>query len=112
SESARMGLEKHVEMPGNRPFEAMPSTYSEAAVCVISSATEGMPRTLMEATASGVPVIATGLPQLLPFSGRGVLLFEPGSVKGLVNCVTRILRDPKLASRLSLEARKLAEDEF
>src|SRR5205807_83481 len=112
AEIERVGLRAHVKFLGTQPFEKMPKLYDEAAVCVISSSTEGMPRTLMEATASGVPVVASRLPQLSPFSGRGVLLFEPGSVPGLVDCVTRVLSDADIASKLSAEAMTLAEKEF
>jgi glycosyltransferase involved in cell wall biosynthesis len=37
---------------------------------------------------------------------------ESGCVAELVECLVRILNDPDLASRLSLEGRKLAEEEF
>ena len=108
----RLGLGGHVNIMGEQPFERMPSIYNEAAVCVIPSSTEGMPRTLMEAAAMGVPIVATRLPQLGEFLGRGVVLFQPGSVTDLARQLTRILTDSSYAVRLGSEARKLAEQEF
>lgn len=42
-----------------RTNEEMPSYYQEIDVCVVASTLEGTPRPVLEAMASGVPVIAT-----------------------------------------------------
>jgi len=107
-----LGIQRHVSVLGSVPFESMPSIYNSAAVCVVSSSTEGMPRTLMEAAACGVPVVATRLPQLEEFEGRGVLLFEPASADDLSECILRILLGQQMAEDLSRRARELAIEEF
>ena len=111
-EVERLRLCGHVDLGRDRPFEDMPRVYEQSAVCVVPSITEGMPRTLMEAAASGTPVVATQLPQLLRFAGKGVVLFEPGSVNQLADSLTKILTDADFAEQLSVEARILAEKEF
>jgi glycosyltransferase involved in cell wall biosynthesis len=55
-----LGLTAHVSMPG---FVANPFAYlARSSVYVLSSPSEGMPNTLLEAMAVGVPVVATDCP--------------------------------------------------
>ncbi|TFV32567.1 glycosyltransferase [Streptomyces sp. T1317-0309] len=58
-EAARLGLSHHVEFLGARGIDEVRSELSRADLFVISSRDEGLPRTLLEASAAGVPVVAT-----------------------------------------------------
>ena len=62
---------------------------------------------LLEAMASGKPVIATrvgAVPKLVNSEVTGLLL-EPGDVDGLAEAILRLLSDPNLASRLGENGR-------
>lgn len=75
---------------------------------------EGIPVVLMEAMASGVPVVASrlsGIPELVE-DGREGLLVAPGDVSGLADALKRIACDPALQQCLSQEGRKKVEREF
>lgn len=75
---------------GVRPLAEVLQRLSSAAFLVLPSACyEGFPRTLVEAYACGVPVIASrhGSLKELVHEGRTGLLFEPGDAAGLVKCI-------------------------
>jgi glycosyltransferase involved in cell wall biosynthesis len=62
---------------------------------------------LLEAMAAGKPVIAThvgAVPTLVSSEVTGLLL-SPGDLDGLEAAILRLLRDPKLASRLGENGR-------
>jgi len=71
---------------------------TEADIFCLPSFAEGIPVVLMEAMASGMPVIATqimGIPELVRHGETG-LLVPPGRHEALAAAVRRLLRDPAL----------------
>ncbi len=64
---------------------------------------EGLPTTVVEALAAGVPVVATdvaGVPEVVHHEENG-LLVPQGDAAALTAAIARLLRDPSLAARLS-----------
>lgn len=81
---------------------------------VLSSRTEGMGRVLLEAMASGKPVIGSnvgGIPSLIE-DGRNGFLFESENVDDLADKLQRLLSDPTLARRMGEESRRIVEEKF
>ena len=75
---------------------------------------DGIPVSLMEAMATGVPVISTklsGIPELVE-SGKSGLLVEPKNVIELAEAMENILAGSDLRSRLVRQARVKVEEEF
>jgi colanic acid/amylovoran biosynthesis glycosyltransferase len=75
---------------------------------------EGIPVTLMEAMATGMPVISTyhsGIPELVE-DGVSGLLVEEGDVDGLAGALVELDRDPNLRDALGRRARKAIADGF
>ena len=75
---------------------------------------DGIPVVLMEAMASGVPVVSTaisGIPELIE-DGTSGLLTEPENSDALAEAMKRITKDPALAKKLTLNARGKVEAEF
>ena len=69
---------------------------------------------VLEAMASGTPVVASrlgGIPEVV-VDGETGFLVEPGDVAGLRDRVGRVLGDPRLARRLGENGRELAVDRF
>lgn len=74
----------------------------EARALVLPSASEGLPRIVVEAFMRGRPVVATragGTPEIVEHEVSG-LLVERGDTAGLANAIERILTDRELAQRL------------
>src|ERR1700686_4631548 len=73
--------------------------WLKAADCfVLSSAHEGLPLSLLEAMAHGLPVVATavgGIPEVLQGSGAG-LLVPPGDEGTLGRAMANLAREPEL----------------
>jgi glycosyltransferase involved in cell wall biosynthesis len=82
--------------------------YDDADIFVNASWVDNMPVSIMEAFASGNPVVTTGpegIRYLVEHERTG-LLSEVGDAKALASNVMRLLRDPDLASRLATNAYK------
>jgi len=70
--------------------------YRHAAAFVLPSALEGLPLTLLEAAASGVPVVASDIPphlEVLGGDGPGHRLFASGDESGLAAALHGVLSD-------------------
>jgi glycosyltransferase involved in cell wall biosynthesis len=90
---------------------ADPRLFLAAAnVVALTSPHEGFPNALLEAMASGRPVVATavgGVPELVTDGEDGLLVApDDGAV---AEALLRLLRDPAEAARLGKEARRTAE---
>jgi sugar transferase (PEP-CTERM/EpsH1 system associated) len=92
----------------------VPALLNAMDVFVLSSLSEGMSNTLLEAMASSLPVVATrvgGNPELVEEERSG-WLFEPGDVMALAAILERLGRDSDLCQRLGQAARRRAVQHF
>ena len=80
--------------------------YDEADIFINASYLDNMPVSILEAFASGTPVVSTapeGIRYLVEHEHTG-LLSEPGDAAALAQNVIRLLRNPSLASRIAVNA--------
>lgn len=101
--SIKLLLEKEVKFVGNisNPHE-IASILRKSDIFVFPSLTEGLPRVLLEAMATGLPCIATkvgGIPELL--SER--CLVEPKDIKGLTGKILEFLNNEELLKEESFK---------
>lgn len=85
-----------------------------ADIYVITSHSEGLSNTLLEAMASGLPVVATrvsGVTELVEESGSG-LVVEVGDMDGLSLALVTLASDSELRGRLGVSARKVTEQRY
>ncbi len=110
--AASLGLADRVRVVGERPDAALLTGAFDIAV--LSSRWEGLPRTVIEAAAVGVPVVATpvgGVPEIIEDEVTG-LLFAPGDSAALGRALSRLIEDPVLRRRLAEAARDRVDDDF
>lgn len=110
---AALGL-RHVEFVGRTPHDEMGARYDAADVYLNSPAIDNMPSSVLEAFAAGLPVVTTdagGIPYIVRHEENG-LLVPRGDAEALAREALRLLRDPALASRLSLASRQECLDRF
>lgn len=98
---AERGLEEMVEMLGPQPPAIVESTLSAATIFCLPSFAEGLPVSIMEAMAVGVPVVTTaisGIPELVVDGVTGRCL-PAGRADLLAAAIAGILDDPAAAAR-------------
>jgi len=92
----------------------MPALYAAMDVCVLPSHREGFPRSPMEASAMGVPCVATdirGCRQVVRPEENG-LLVPVGDAEALGAAIARILGDRTLAARMGEAGKRMARENF
>jgi L-malate glycosyltransferase len=95
-----------VEFTGPVPHQEIARFYDQADIFINASWLDNMPLSILEAFASGTPVVSTapeGIRYLIR-DGLTGLLCDPGDWHSLAQNVIRLLRDPELASRLAANA--------
>jgi sugar transferase (PEP-CTERM/EpsH1 system associated) len=83
-------------------------------VFALTSRSEGMPLAILEAWASGLPVVASrvgGVPEVVA-DGRTGLLFPPGDEAALATHLERLLTDPVAARALGDAGRAEVREKF
>ncbi len=88
--------------------EDVPQLMNTANMFVLSSLSEGAANVVMEASASGLPVIATEVgevPQIVA-QGETGLLVKPKDVDGLVKGIETLLANPSLARKMGEAGRQ------
>ncbi len=108
----RRGLEDRVRLLGMA--DDIPDQLRQLDVFVLPSRREARPTSIMEAMASGLPVVATrvGSVPALVADGRTGLLVNPGDAEGLAEALATLVDDPMLRCRLAIEGRQVALEEF
>lgn len=109
---ASLGLENRVDFLGH--VSDVRGFLDGLDGVVSSSLSEGLPLSIMEAMAHGLPVVATrcgGIPELIEHDVHG-LLCEPGNARELADAMLRMVREPMSAYRLGKAARERAQTEF
>jgi sugar transferase (PEP-CTERM/EpsH1 system associated) len=92
----------------------VPEMLNAMDVFVLPSLNEGMSNTLLEAMASGLPVLATnvgGNPEIVQDNVDGCL-FKPGDVQWLADKLKQLASDPDLVHQLGTAARNRAMNSF
>ncbi len=117
---ARRGLGGQVTVRGALALEEVASEMRAASLVVLPCilAADGnmdaLPTVLLEAMASGVPVVSTalsGIPEIVVDGETGYLV-EPGDAVALAGAMERILREPASSARLGRAGRQRAEQLF
>jgi colanic acid/amylovoran biosynthesis glycosyltransferase len=115
-----LGIAERITFHGSRTEADVRQALARADLFVLPSVVardgqmEGLPIALIEALASGVPVVTTalsGIPEIVP-DGRAGLLAEPGSADALRQAMEQTVADGEATQRRSRAGRELVEREF
>ena len=98
-----LGLDDRVEFSGYADYAATSEVYRRAELFVSPTYAEGFSNTILEAMATGLPVVSTrsvGVVDCLRHK-ENALLHEPGDVPGLTATLDQMLDDRDLRRRLA-----------
>jgi glycosyltransferase involved in cell wall biosynthesis len=96
-----LGVEDRTELLGYMPIhDGLMDRYRAADAFLHVSWTEGMPQVLLEAFASGTPVVATAVGGVSEVAGDAALLIPPGDADAAARALERLAADPELRRRL------------
>ena len=107
----KLGLEKAVRFAGFLDEKKKRDEFSRADIYLNTNRVDNMPVSIVEACASGLPVVATrvgGIPWLIA-DGESGLLVENENVGEMVKAIKKLLNEPNFTERISRNARNLAE---
>ena len=108
----RLRLRRVVRLVGPAPQREVLAWWRRASAAVLTSDSEGMPVSLMEAAACSVPAVATavgGVPEVVEDGVTG-LLVPRGDDEAVASALERLLGDPPFAARLGAAARRRVEE--
>ena len=108
------GLDGLVEYVGWAGPQEKAALFKKADIAVLPSYYEGLPMSVLETMASGLPPITTpvgAIPEVIE-SGRNGILVRPKSVTQLEDAMLAFLDDEGLAIRLGKAARETIERRF
>lgn len=104
-------LENRILLPG--ATHNVREKIEKAAVYILSSDTEGMPNSLMEAMALGLPCISTdcpcGGPKTLIQDGVNGLLTPVGDIDAMTKAIDRVLGNSEFAAELGRNALRIRD---
>ena len=108
------GLTRQVQFLGWVDRSAIVERYRQADLFVTATTWEGMPNTVLEGMACGLPVVATrasGLEELVKDGVNGYLV-NINDISALAERMAQLINNPHERQRMSKESRTIAEREF
>lgn len=112
--AGELGLADRVEFLGFIPEDQLRRYYAAAEVALVPSLYEPFGMVALETMAADTPCIVAdtgGLRELVVHEATG-LRFTPGDPSDLAATIDRLLTDQKLHHRLTLDARRMLDDQF
>lgn len=106
------GIEDAVTFLGHVPYDEMPKVYRSGDVLVLPSRAEGLPRTVLEAFASGVPVVASDLEQVVSIVEEAGETIPVGNVAGFERALLEVIEDSQRRRELGQHGRNVVHEQF
>lgn len=114
AQAQQLGIAAQVELPGWIDGKAKLDYLRRANVYVLPSYAEGLPMSVLEAMAHGLPIVSTrvgGIPEAVADGVEGFLI-EAGDIGALTLALKRLLEDPAQMTQMGALARQKAATGF
>ena len=98
-----------IKITGRMDSKKMPEVYRRNDIFISASMQEGMSNAMLEAMASGLPIVTTrceGLAELI--DGNGIIV-KHDNIEDIAKAIKHLADDPELYKRMSTAARNQAE---
>lgn len=108
------GIEDEVHFLGHVDHDKLPSHYASADLVVLPSRMENFPLVILEAMATGLPVVATsvgGVPEMVVEGETGLLVapYDPGA---LAEAINSLLGDPSRMRAMGARGRERVREQY
>jgi len=110
--SKELGIYNDIKFLGKVKNEELFKFYNKCHVYLNTTKYESFGVAVLEAAACGIPIISTNVGEI-PFlweDNKDILLVENNDIEGFEKNIIKIFEDDSFASKLSLNARKKAEN--
>jgi glycosyltransferase involved in cell wall biosynthesis len=110
----RLGVRGNIVFTGYTPDRELPKLYQAADVFAFSTFYEHHPFAVLEALATGLPVVTTtvgGIPETID-SGKNGYLVEPFNPRQFSDKILRLLENPAEAQEMGKKARQTVEQQL
>jgi glycosyltransferase involved in cell wall biosynthesis len=105
-----LNIADSVSFMGRVPAEQMPQLYRDNDIFAMSSAHEGMSNAMLEAMASGLPIITNrceGVEELIADNG---IVIEQANAESIANAIKSVVENEKSYNATCIAARKKAKE--
>ncbi len=110
----KLGVKGNIIFTGYYPDKKLPKLYQAADVFAFSTFYEHHPFAVLEALATGLPVVTTwvgGIPETIE-SGKNGFLVEPFNVPQFADRILYLLEHPAEAAEMGRQARKTIVEQY
>ena len=111
----QLKLDNNISICGFIPDEELTNFFNKGKVFVLTSETEGFPRTIIQAAACGLPVVASNVGDITDVIDHGIngfLVNEYNNIRGFSSRVLQLLNDDDLYEKFSLTLEKKVKQQF
>lgn len=101
------GLGEFVEFLGCVGRIELRDLFCKSDIFVLTSLWEGLPNTMFEAMASGLPIVATavgGIPEIIKDNENGILIRDARDPKAIAETILKVLENTELRKKLGTSA--------
>ena len=110
----KLGVRNNILFTGYYPDKKLPKLYQAADVFAFSTFYEHHPFAVLEALATGLPVVTTtvgGIPETIE-NGKNGFLVEPFNPKAFSEKILYLLEHPAVAAEMGAQARKTLVEQY
>ena len=110
AQAARLGISDSASI--NPPTDKIFAEYADSSFLVMSSHYEGFPMVMIEAMASGLPVVSFDFPcgpRDIITPGTDGLIVQDGDIASLAGAMLELMENPAKIEAMSIRARKVSE---
>jgi glycosyltransferase involved in cell wall biosynthesis len=97
---SELGLQNSVIMLGWLPFDDIPAVYRGAQLFIYPTLHEGFGLPILEAMASGVPVVCSKIEPLIEVAGDAALFVDPYDHRDIAKGLSLALHDGEIRTKL------------
>ena len=109
-EARRLGIDRDIDFVDHVSDQDLAVVYSNAVALVYPSLYEGFGLPVVEAMASGCPVVASNISSLPEVAGSAALLVDPHDPAGFAEALQSVILDRDLRTRLCGDGLRRARD--